>query len=284
MMTLNFTKMHGIGNDYIYFDCTTFDFPEPEKAAVVLSDRHFAIGSDGIVLIQQPSQGTNADFRMRMFNADGSEAEMCGNAVRCIGKFIFEKGLLEKDTIRLETAGGIKTLFLSIRNSLVEEVRVNMGRAILEPALIPCTFTETPPVNQQIEVNGEIFTGTAVSMGNPHFVIFVDDITDFLVHTIGPLIEKHPCFPAKTNVEFVKIESPRKAVMRVWERGSGETLACGTGACAVAVAGNLQGLIEKKSVVSLIGGELKIEISESGEVFKTGPATTVFEGTIRKIW
>ncbi len=284
MTNFSFTKMHGIGNDYIYFDCTEYEFPEPEKAAVVLSDRHFGIGSDGIVLIQKPSISTGADFRMRMFNADGSEAEMCGNAVRCIAKLIYEKGLSSENTIRLETPGGIKILYLTTKNDRVTEVRVNMGKAILSPEEIPCTFTETPATNQTIEVEGQAFTGTAVSMGNPHFVIFVDEINDYLVHTIGPKIEIHPSFPKKTNVEFAKAESSDKASMRVWERGSGETLACGTGACAVAVAGHLTGVLNNKSTISLRGGDLKIEISDSGEVFKTGPAEVAFEGTVTRTW
>jgi diaminopimelate epimerase len=284
MMSFSFNKMHGIGNDYIYFDCTEFDFPQPEAAAVVLSNRHFGIGSDGIVLIMKAGTGVEADFRMRMFNADGSEAEMCGNAVRCVAKFIYEKNLLQKHTIRLQTAAGIKILYLKIENNSVIEVKVNMGKPILSPRDIPCTYVEDPPVNQKVMIDGKEFTGTAVSMGNPHFVIFTETLTDELVHGIGPKIEVNPCFPKKTNVEFVKIESPKKAVMRVWERGSGETLACGTGACAVAVAGNLLGLLEKKCTVSLLGGDLTIEISDTGEIFKTGPATISFEGTVAKCW
>lgn len=283
-MTFSFTKMHGIGNDYIYFDCTEYEFPEPEKAAIVLSHRQFGIGADGIVLIMAPTEGVEADFRMRMFNSDGSESDMCGNAVRCVAKLIYEKGLSRKNTIRLETGAGIKILYLTIENNFVTQIRVNMGKPILEPKEIPCTFSKNPPVNQSIEIDGNTYTGTAVSMGNPHFVLFVDEITSDLVHRIGPKIEAHESFPKKTNVEFVHVDSSSEATMRVWERGSGETLACGTGACAVAVAGNLLGLLDKKSRINLLGGELEIEISESGEVFKTGPAEIAYEGTVIRSW
>lgn len=282
-MKYSFTKMHGLGNDYIYFDCTKASIPSPEKAAIILSDRHFGIGSDGIVLIELPSASIEADFKMRMFNADGSEAQMCGNAVRCIAKFIHEKGLLSKPVIRLETRAGIIVLHLTIEDTRVTSVRVNMGHPVLEAEKIPSTFSDTPAINQKIEINNQEFTIHAVSMGNPHCVIFVDEITDHLVLNIGPQIECHPAFPEKTNVEFVKILSPTHAKMRVWERGSGETLACGTGACAVAVAGNLLGILERTSTISLPGGDLEIEIQEDG-VYKTGPATIVFEGVIEKRW
>lgn len=296
MQKFEFTKMHGLGNDYIYFDCTKFEFPAPEKAAKILSNRNFSIGGDGIVLIEKPTDKSDLssalyisndefpDFKMRMFNADGSEAEMCGNAVRCIAKFIYDKGLSNKSVIKLETLAGLIILHSNIENNSVIDVRVNMGKSITEPPQIPCAFTDSPPINQKLEIDGEIFTGTAVSMGNPHFVIFVDEITDYHVLIIGPKIEKHPAFLKKTNVEFVKINSPTHATMRVWERGSGETLACGTGACAVVVAGNLLGLLEKSTKVSLKGGDLKIDITENGDVFKTGPATTSFEGVVGRIW
>jgi diaminopimelate epimerase len=283
MMKYSFTKMHGLGNDYIYFDCTKASLPSPEKAAVILSDRHFGIGSDGIVLIELPSSSVEADFKMRMFNADGSEAQMCGNAVRCIAKFIHEKGLLSASVIRLETRAGIIILHLSIEDTKVTSVRVNMGNPVLQAEKIPSTFPQSPAINQKLKTTRHEFTIHAVSMGNPHCVIFVDEITDHLVLDIGPEIERHEAFPEKTNVEFVKILSPDHAKMRVWERGSGETLACGTGACAVAVAGNLLGILEPASTISLPGGDLKIEIQEDG-VYKTGPATTVFEGVIEKCW
>jgi diaminopimelate epimerase len=283
MMKYSFTKMHGLGNDYIYFDCTKTSLPSPEKAAVVLSDRNFGIGSDGIVLIELPSSIEEADFKMRMFNADGSEAQMCGNAVRCIAKFIHEKDLLSSSVIRLETKAGIIILYLSIEGTKVTSVRVNMGNPVLQPEKIPSTFSQTPAINQKLKTTSHEFTIHAVSMGNPHCVIFVDEITDHFVLTIGPEIECHEAFPEKTNVEFVKILSPNHAEMRVWERGSGETLACGTGACAVAVAGNLLGLLERTSTISLPGGDLKIEIQKDG-VYKTGPATIVFEGWVERNW
>ncbi|HMO16748.1 MAG TPA: diaminopimelate epimerase [Oligoflexia bacterium] len=288
-MTLNFSKMHGLGNDYIYFDCTEKGFPEPEKAAVFISDRHFGVGGDGIVLIERPNNSDNADFRMRMFNADGSEAEMCGNAVRCVAKFLFEKGLTSRTQIPLETKAGLIQLNLVIEENesgknVVKRVKVNMGVPILDPQLIPTTFSSNPPLSQKLIVDEKEFTVNLVSMGNPHCVIFVDKITDELVLKWGPRIEVAPQFPKKINVEFVEVLSKDRAKMRVWERGSGETLACGTGASAVVVAGNLTGRLDKQVEIELLGGKLEIEIDENNFVWKTGPACFVFEGSIQKCW
>jgi diaminopimelate epimerase len=285
MMSYKFTKMHGIGNDYIYFDCTKEALPSPELAAIPLSDRHFGIGSDGIVLIEPAEEPSLNHFKMRMFNADGSEAEMCGNAVRCVAKFIFEKGLSPEKIIKLETKAGVKTLFLEVNDdSSVSYVKVNMGEAIYRPDLIPCLFDSNPVLNEKITIGKESFTVNAVSMGNPHCVIFVDEITDYLVHTIGPQIETHEMFPKKVNVEFGKIISESTVEMRVWERGSGETLACGTGACAMVAIGHSLGLLSSKTQVNLLGGTLKIEIDSNNTIWMTGPAAIAFEGTVKHCW
>jgi len=283
-MTLTFSKMHGLGNDYIYFDCTHEPFPNPEKAAPILSDRHFGVGADGIVLIELPEPKVEADFRMRMFNADGSEAEMCGNAVRCVAKFLYEKCLTKKDSILLQTKAGIKVLNLMIEGGEVKQVTVNMGKPILDPKLIPTTFTDNPAFEQALAIDGREFIVNAVSMGNPHCVIFVDKITDDLVLNWGPKLEHAPQFPRRVNIEFVEVISTDHARMRVWERGSGETMACGTGACAVAVAGFLGKRMGRKSRIELLGGALEIEIDQEGFVWKTGPASFVFEGYIKKCW
>ena len=273
---MRFTKMHGAGNDYIYVDC----FAEPIPADVAetarqVSDRHFGIGGDGLVLIM-PSE--RADARMRMFNADGSESEMCGNAVRCVAKYIYDRGICRKDELTIETGRGVLTLQVLVEAGRVHRVRVNMSAPILKSSEIPTTLPGDPPVRAPLEVAGRKIEVTCVSMGNPHCVTFVDEITDEWVLGIGPQIEKHPAFPRKINAEFIQVISPREIRMRVWERGSGETLACGTGACASAVAAVLNGLCERTVLCHLPGGDLTLEWSESGDVFMTGPATEVFSG------
>ena len=276
---LNFTKMHGIGNDYIYFNCIQQNIENPSKLAIQLSNRHFGIGGDGIVLIL-PSN--TADYKMRMFNADGSESEMCGNAVRCVAKFLYEKNLTNKEIINLETGAGIIVLDLKIdKNNKVTEVKVDLGEPILTPSAIPVINESTPVINLPLTIKDTILYGTCVSMGNPHIVFFVDEITDQQIFEFGLLIEKYRLFPNRINVEFVKVLARDRVKMRVWERGSGETMACGTGAAAVCVASVLNNLTERKITVELLGGNLKLEwSSQNNHVYKTGPATTVFEGVI----
>ncbi|MBQ8519866.1 MAG: diaminopimelate epimerase [Bacteroides sp.] len=274
---INFTKMHGIGNDYIYVNTLRFPIAHPEETAVEWSAYHTGIGSDGLVLIG-PSD--KADFSMRIFNADGSEAMMCGNASRCIGKYLYENGLTYKERITLETLSGIKVLNLHIADEKVESVTVDMGKPILKnPRQI-----DTPDgsmLTGKISVDDKEYTGTFVCMGNPHFVIFVDDIKEVKVETVGPKIENYPLFPERTNVEFVQKLDDGTLRMRVWERGSGITLACGTGACATAVAARLNGISESASVIRMDGGDLHIRLDENdGHVYMTGPATKVFEGRI----
>ncbi|MFI3167714.1 MAG: diaminopimelate epimerase [Bacillota bacterium] len=271
---MNFTKMHGIGNDYIYFDCTKRELADPSELAIKLSDRHFSIGGDGIVLIM-PS--ILCDFKMRMFNNDGSEAEMCGNAIRCVGKYVYEKGLHKGNRVTIETRAGVKTLELFIEDDKVISVRVDMGKPILDPKLIPVTAEENEFILQTEKYEFDV---TCVSMGNPHAVIYVDE-TDFAeFFTLGAEIECHRAFPAKTNVEFVKLIDRNNIQMRVYERGTGETLACGTGACASFVATYNKGLIDNGTYVQLKGGDLYIEMSENGHVFMTGTADIAFEGEV----
>ncbi|MDR2496809.1 MAG: diaminopimelate epimerase [Tannerellaceae bacterium] len=264
---VHFTKMHGAGNDYIYVNSIEHSLSRPDLLAALWSDRHKGIGADGLVLIG-PSE--SADFSMRIFNADGSEAMMCGNAVRCIGKYLYEKGLSRKEVIRLETLSGVKELRLAVSNGLVKEVRVDMG------------LPSTGELRLALAVGSETYTGTVVSMGNPHYVIFVDKAEDTDIYNVGPMLERHPRFaPERTNVEFVEIRNPGEIRMRVWERGSGVTMACGTGACASVVAGAALGLTARKVKVEMDGGEVTVEWAESdGHVYKTGGAETVFEGTI----
>lgn len=277
---MKFTKMHGIGNDYIYINGFVEQIENPTEFAIRWSDRHKGIGSDGLVLIL-PS--TYCDFKMRMFNADGSESEMCGNASRCIGKYVFDKGLTDKTDLTLETLAGVKKLklFLGV-DKLVETVTVDMGEPILESSRIPTTIKKSTIVNESVVFKAPIqYRITCVSMGNPHTVIFTKDIDKLNLPKIGPLIENAPIFPRRTNVEFIEILSGDKMKMRVWERGSGETLACGTGACAAVVAAALNGLSARKSTVQLLGGELTIDWNAfDNHVYLTGGATTVFEGEI----
>ncbi len=277
---MKFTKMHGIGNDYIYVNGFEEKIENPNELSIRLSDRHKGIGSDGLVLILPSSV---ADFRMQMFNADGSEGEMCGNAARCIGKYVYEKGLTNKTELTLETLAGIKKLKLFLNdNQKVEKVTIDMGEPFLEAEQIPVLFQKSPVVNEPVDFgNGINYAITCVSMGNPHAVIFTDNIDQLDIKTIGSVIENSSIFPKRINVEFVEKISENILKMRVWERGSGETMACGTGACAAVVAGVLNGISSRKTTVKLLGGELEIEWNNNdNHVYLTGPAETVFEGEI----
>ena len=276
---MKFTKMQGIGNDYIYLDCLSEKIPEdPSSLAQKISDRHFGVGSDGLVLICPSEQ---ADFRMRMYNADGSEAEMCGNASRCVGKYLYEKGYTDKKEISLETGAGIKMLKLNLEGKQVSSVQVDMGVPFLKPSDIPFSGYAGMDVlvNIPLTVAGREFHVTCVSMGNPHCVVFQDEVDSWPIELWGPKFEQHPFFPSRTNTEFARIIDRKTIRMRVWERGSGETMACGTGACATLVAAVLNGLTERSAVLHLNGGKLEIQWNETtGHVFMTGPAAFVFEG------
>lgn len=273
---MRFTKMQGCGNDYIYINCFEEKVEHPEKLAIAMSERHFGVGSDGLVLILPAQTG---DFRMRMFNLDGSEGEMCGNAVRCIGKYVYERGMTEKTRISLETAGGMKYLELHVKDGIVEAVTVDMGEPILEAEKIPVKSKKYPVLEERVTILDREFDFTCVSMGNPHGVTFVEQVGDYPVEKYGRVAEIHPIFPKKANIEFVELVDDRHIRMRVWERGSGETLACGTGACAAAVASVLKGHCGRKIEVELIGGCLSIEWRESdNHVYMTGPAAFSFDG------
>ena len=273
---MRFTKMQGAGNDYVYINCFEEKIDDPHTLSKRISDRHFGVGSDGLVLIM-PSD--TCDFRMRMFNADGSEAQMCGNASRCVGKYVYDHGMTDKKEISLETKSGVKKLKLFVEKGRVSRVCVDMGIPRFEPALIPVSIEGDAVIDEPVVVGDELFRITCVSMGNPHAVIFLSDITGDDLHRIGAMIEHHPLFPERTNVEFVQVVSPRELKMRVWERGAGETLACGTGACASLVAAVANGLADRKATLRLLGGDLEIEWNSiSGHLFMTGPAETVFEG------
>ncbi len=277
---MKFTKMHGTGNDYIYVNGFIESIENPAEFAIKYSDRHKGIGSDGLVMIM-PSD--TCDFRMRMFNADGSESEMCGNASRCIGKYVYDKGLTTKTSVTLETLAGVKVLELVIDdNNKVKTVTVDMGEPILDGKTIPTVFDEEKIIDKKVSFNNGLeYNITAVSMGNPHAVIYQNDIAGLNLPIIGPVIENAPVFPRRTNTEFIEVVSDNYIKMRVWERGSGETLACGTGACAAVVAGVLNGKNNRKTTVELLGGELTIEWREAdNHVYLTGGATTVFEGEI----
>ena len=273
---MRFTKMHGAGNDYVYVNCFSEPFPtDPAALAIAVSDRHKGIGADGLILICPSERG---DARMRMYNADGSESEMCGNGVRCVAKYVHDHGIAKKDLLRIETGRGVLTLQLFIEQGQARRIRVNMGPPILKSADIPTTLSGDPPIRQALSVGGRELRVTCVSMGNPHCVTFVDEITDEWVLGIGPRIETHPAFPQRVNAEFIQVLSPTEFNMRVWERGSGETQACGTGACAACVAGVLAGLTERRVLAHLPGGDLELEWAESGDVFLTGEAVEVFSG------
>jgi len=273
---MKFTKMHGAGNDYVYVNCfEQVELGDVTELAKAISDRHFGVGGDGLVLIC-PSE--RADARMVMYNADGSEAEMCGNAVRCVAKFVYDHGVAAKEELTIETGRGVLALQCSVTDGKVDRVRVNMDEPILASSEIPTTLAGDPPVQVPLEVGGRTLEVTCVSMGNPHAVTFVDEVNDDWVLNIGPQVEVHEAFPRKINAEFIQVVSRSEIIMRVWERGSGETLACGTGACASVVAGVLAGLLDRNVLVRLTGGDLEIEWAESGEVYMTGPAAEVFSG------
>ena len=274
---MRFVKMHGLGNDYVYVNAFEETVSDPARLAVAVSDRHFGIGADGLILIL-PS--AIADLRMRMFNADGSEAEMCGNGIRCVAKYAYEHGLVERREIAVETGAGILALQLRIgENNRVEGVRVDMGRPRLSRGEIPMTGEpDEQVVGEPLRVLDRTFHVTCVSMGNPHCVIYVDNVAEFPLEKYGPALERHPAFPNRTNVEFVEVVGPTEVRQRTWERGSGETLACGTGASAVTVASVLNGHTGRSLRVHLQGGTLEMEWGEDGHVYLTGPAVQVIEG------
>ena len=280
---MKFTKMEGLGNDYVYISCFEEKVESPSELSVKVSDRHFGIGSDGLILIK-PSE--KADFTMEMYNADGSQSEMCGNGIRCVGKYVYDYGLTDKEDITVETLAGIKYLKLFVKNGKVDKVTVNMGAPILEPDKVPVLVSSLPEgtdkvVDYPLMIDGKEYRTTCVSMGNPHSVAFVDDTDTFPLEKIGPLFENNAFFPRRVNAEFVQIVSRNYARMRVWERGSGETLACGTGTCASVVAAILNGLTEDEVTVKLLGGELIIRWDrEENIVYMTGPAKVVFDGVI----
>lgn len=278
-MILHFIKMHGIGNDYVYVDGFKQTVEHPEKIAPFISDRHKGIGGDGLILIL-PSK--IADCRMRMFNADGSEGKMCGNGVRCVGKFVYDNGYAVKNPVTVETLSGIKTLKFTLKDSKVDLVEVDMGKAILKTTDIPVKCDSDTCINQPLEVDGKIYHITAVSMGNPHAVVFVQNTDELEIEKIGPKFEFHPAFPDRVNTEFVQPVDDHTIKMRVWERGSGETQACGTGACASVVACVENGLFPKNKeiTVKLLGGDLYITYLDNGTVIMKGSATKVFEGDI----
>lgn len=275
---MKFTKMHGIGNDYVYVNCFEESVKNPAEVSKFVSNRHFGIGSDGLILI---SPSAIADFRMNIYNADGSQAEMCGNGIRCVAKYVYDYGLTDKTEISVETLAGIKYLRLQVENGKVASVEVNMGAPILEPKEIPVAVEEIPVVNVPVEVKGKIYHMTCVSMGNPHAIIFMNNVKDLDIEAIGPYFENHMVFPKRTNTEFVEVLDRNTVNMRVWERGSDETLACGTGACATTVACILNDKTENEVTVHLLGGDLKIRWDrEANQVYMTGPATVVFDGEI----
>ena len=276
---IEFTKMHGCGNDYVYIDAINQKIENKSELAKFVSDRHFGIGSDGLILI---CESKVADFKMQMFNSDGTEAEMCGNGIRCLGKFVYDKGMTNKEVVKIETLAGIKVLKLIISNGKVEKVKVDMGEPILETDRIPVISSKNPAINLSLKVLDKEFMFTCVSMGNPHAITFIDeDVNFFDVQKYGKIVENLEIFTQKTNVEFINIVNKDNIKMRVWERGSGETLACGTGACASVVAAVLNGYTERNVNVELLGGVLEIEWNENdNHVYMTGPAVTVFDGVL----
>lgn len=280
-MELKFTKMHGCGNDYIYFNCFDFDINSPETLSVLLSDRHTGVGGDGVVLILRSDI---ADAKMRMFNLDGSEGSMCGNAIRCVAKYLYDNGIIKKSRLLIETLSGVRELTLYTKSGMVSSVKVDMGRAELRPEKIPVKLPGESIIAQPVTINGAAYDITCVSMGNPHVVVFCDDVDHFDVCTVGPLFENNVLFPDRVNAEFVEVVDRNYLKMRVWERGSGETQACGTGACASAVAAVLNGYCDKAVdiKVQLLGGELIIQYTDEG-VSMTGDCKKVFDGTV-EIW
>lgn len=269
--------MQGLGNDYVYVNCFKEKIENPSELARTISDRHFGVGSDGLIMIN-PSD--KADFEMEMYNADGSRGEMCGNGIRCVAKYVYDYGLTDKTSISVETLGGIKYLDLTVQDGKVKLVKVDMGKPEMEPSKVPVVAEGDRAVDEPILVNGKEYRMTCVSMGNPHAVVFVDcDVKELPLEAVGPQFENHERFPNRINTEFVRVIDRHTAEMRVWERGSGETLACGTGACAVAVACVLNGLTEDEVTVKLLGGDLQIKWDrEQDTVYMTGPAEVVFDG------
>lgn len=277
---MKFTKMHGIGNDYVYVNCFKETVNNPSATAKFVSDRHFGIGSDGLILIK-PSQ--IADCEMEMYNLDGSRGAMCGNGIRCVAKYVYDYGIVPKTDLTVATGSGVKTLHLTLENNKVKTVRVNMGAPILTAADIPVAADTEQVIDAPMEVNGQTYRFTGVSMGNPHAIIYMEEIDSLDLEKIGPSFENHPLFPDRVNTEFVRVLDRHRVQMRVWERGSGETLACGTGACAVAVASILNGHVDGDLpvTVKLLGGDLEIFWDRNENlVYMTGPAATVFEGEI----
>lgn len=274
---LKFTKMQGIGNDYVYFDGIHQDIPMDPHFISTISDRHYGIGSDGMIVIL-PSQ--DYDFKMRMFNLDGSEGKMCGNGIRCFAKFVYEKGLTDQTYLEIETLGGIKKVWLDVQDHIVQSVKVDMGEPLLDVKDIPCLFEKNQMINEPVVVDDQTYYLTSVSMGNPHTMMYVDSL-DFDISQIGPKFEKHSMFPESVNTEFVQVINRQHLKMRVWERGSGETMACGTGACAVMYASYVNGLCDEHVQVELLGGILDIEFKD-GHIFMSGDAKIVFEGTIQE--
>ena len=275
---MKFTKMQGIGNDYVYVNCLEETVENPGEVARKVSDRHFGIGSDGLILIK-PS--LEADFEMDMYNSDGSQGAMCGNGIRCVAKYVYDYGLTDKDEISIATKSGIKYVKLQVENGKVKTVRVDMGAPILNAGLIPIVSENPQVINEAITAGGREYRMTGVSMGNPHAVVYIDDVKGLDIEKIGPLFETHPCFPDRVNTEFSRVLDDHTVEMRVWERGSGITLACGTGACATAVAAAFTGRCGRESDVTMDGGTLHLQWNESdGHLLMGGPAGKVFDGEI----
>ena len=274
---MKFSKMHGLGNDYVYVNAFEEHIENPNELAKQISDHHFGVGSDGLVLIAPSSV---ADFQMLMYNADGSQGDMCGNASRCVAKYVYDRGMTDKTVVTLETLAGIKVLHMTLKDGKVDTVRVDMGEPVLDCENVPCLLGKGIVRKAKIEALDRVFEITPVSTGNPHGVIFLDEpVEEFDLNRYGPVLERHPAFPKKANIEFVNVIARDRLRMRVWERGSGITMACGTGSCAVLVAANLCGLADRKATIVLDGGELVDEWDETtGHVFMNGPATHVFDG------
>ena len=276
---MKFTKMQGIGNDYVYVNCFREQVENPSQVAIKVSDRHFGVGSDGLILIK-PSDV--ADFEMEMYNADGSQGAMCGNGIRCVAKYVYDYHLTDKTSISVNTKSGIKYLDLTVEDGKVKEVKVNMGAPILNTAEIPMIYGKEQVIAQPLNINQNLYEVTAVSMGNPHVIVYMEDVKNLKIEEVGPYFEKSSVFPESVNTEFVRVIDRNTVEMRVWERGSGETLACGTGACAVAVACILNGYTEDQVTVKLLGGDLKIFCDREADlVYMTGPAEVVFDGEIQ---
>lgn len=281
-MKLEFTKMQGCGNDYVYIDGGRFKLEEAKKPELVrwLSNRNFGIGSDGVIFINPVVDGS-ADFEMEMWNADGTRSEMCGNGMRCVGKYVYDKGLTDQEQVAVVSAGKVKYLEYTFEDNKVKCVKVNMGQPVLEASAIPVICEKEQAIQEDIQVNGKMYQMTCVSMGNPHAVVFMDEVAGLDIAAVGPHFEKHERFPRRTNTEFVRVIDRKTLEMRVWERGTGETLACGTGACATAVAAILNGYTENDVTVKLLGGDLQITWDRAENiVYMTGPAEIVFEGVI----